>query len=109
VLKKLAMGVAIRRAARFMPIYRVIAIAEMGLLAKDHVNRLDGAERRRLAHLVRHRRTLEPAERDELRALTAKLSPREFVGAAAAKVSPVPLPRRITGVPKKQPRRRRSG
>lgn len=100
MIKKLIKRSATKRAARFLPIYRVVAIAEMGLLAREHIGRLDGVERRRLASLVRHRRELGPAEQDELRALTAKLSPREFVGSAADKLSPVPLPRRLTGVPK---------
>lgn len=100
MIRKLAKGAALRRVARFMPIYRVIAIAEMALLAREHVTRLDGAERRRLAGLVRRRRELAPNEHDELRELTAKLAPREFAGSAAAKLSPVPLPRRLTGVPK---------
>ncbi len=100
MIKQLVKRSATKRAARFLPIYRVIAIAEMGLLAREHLVRLDAEERRRLASLVRHRRDLGPAEQEELRALTAKLSPREFVGSAADKLSPVPLPRRFTGVPK---------
>lgn len=102
MIKQLVKGAAIRRAARFMPIYRVIAVAEMGLLAREHITRLDGGERRRLTELVRRRRELDTGERDELRELTAKLAPREFAGSAAAKLSPVPLPRRLTGVAKKR-------
>ena len=101
MIKKLVKRSATKRAARFLPIYRVIAIAEMGLLAREHIGRLDSVERRRLASLVRHRRELGAAEQDELRTLAAKLSPREFVGSAADKLSPVPLPRRLTGAPKK--------
>ena len=35
-------------------------------------------------------------ERDELSELLAKVEPREFVGEAADRLSPVPLPKRLT-------------
>lgn len=101
MLTKLAKGAAIKRAARYMPIYKVIAVAQMALLARDHVTRLEPQERRRLTELLRRRRELDETERDELRVLTAKLAPKEFAGMAVHRLSPVPLPRRLTGVPKK--------
>jgi hypothetical protein len=36
-------------------------------------------------------------ERRELRELVAKLDPRAFAGGAADRLSPVPLPKRLTG------------
>src|SRR5215213_9520432 len=80
-----------------LPMLKMIAIAEIALLARDHVGRLEAHERRRLFELVRKgrgRRTgLAEHERTELGALLAKFEPRLFVGSAADKLSPVPLPR----------------
>ena len=100
MISRLVKHAALNRVARVLPIYRVIAIAQIGLLAREHLGRLDPGEARRLAELVRRRRALGGAEQDELRTLTAKLAPRAFAGAAADRLSPVPLPRRLTGVPK---------
>lgn len=69
------------------------------LLAHHHVHKLEPHERRRVVALVRagrgRRRNLSAAERDELAALVAKAQPRLFVGLAAQKLSPVPLPKRV--------------
>lgn len=101
VLRRLLQRTALRRAARFVPILRVLEIAEVALLARRHLQRLSPGEARRIAELVRRGRSLSPQEKAELRTLTAKLEPRAFAGAAVAHLSPVPLPRRLTGVPKK--------
>jgi hypothetical protein len=87
---------------RRLPVFRLLAIAEIGMLARKHLTRLDRTERRRLLELVRkgrgRSRNLEPREREELAALVAKLEPRHFAALAADKLSPVPLPRRfVTG------------
>jgi hypothetical protein len=75
---------------------KLLAMAEIALLAREHMGRLDGHERRRLVELVRigrgRRRNLTPDERDELSRLVAKAEPRLFLAAAADKLSPVPLP-----------------
>jgi hypothetical protein len=88
---------------RRLPIFRLLAIAEIALLARDHVSRLDPAERHRLVELVREGRgrgrNLPPAEREELARLVAKVDPRRFAGLAADKLSPVPLPRRLVEGP----------
>lgn len=81
---------------KHVPLLRLIAIAEIALLARRHLQHLDPDERRRLAFLIRRGRRLSPPERAELRALVAKLEPRAFAGGAANRVSPVPLPRRLT-------------
>ena len=84
---------------RRLPVFRLLAIGEIALLARDHVSKLDPAERRRLLTLVRkgkgRTRDLSLEERDELQRLVAKAEPRLFVGTAADKLSPVPLPRRF--------------
>jgi hypothetical protein len=80
-----------------MPFFRVLAIAQVVLLARRHVRHLDADDRRRLRELARRGRGLSPAERDELRRLLSKLEPREFAFAAANRFSPVRLPRRFAG------------
>ena len=100
MISRLAKRALARRAAKQLPIFKVIAIAQVGLLARTHLQRLGPGEARRLAELMRRRRSLSAAEQDELRVLTAKLEPRAFVGTAADRLSPVPLPRRFTGAPK---------
>ncbi len=84
---------------RRLPVFRLLAIGEIALLARDHVSKLDPEERRRLLTLVRkgkgRTRDLGVEERDELQRLVAKAEPRLFVGTAADKLSPVPLPRRF--------------
>jgi hypothetical protein len=88
---------------RRLPIFRLLAIAEIALLARDHVGRLEPAERRRLVELVREGRgrgrNLPAAEREELARLVAKIDPRRFAGLAADKLSPVPLPKRLIDGP----------
>ena len=82
-----------------MPVLKLIAIAELALIAREHVARLNGSERRRLIQLVRlgrgRRRNLTEAERDELAFLVARMEPRLFAGHAFQKLSPVPLPGRL--------------
>jgi hypothetical protein len=84
---------------RRLPILKLLAIAEIALLAREHVGKLEPHERRRLVHLVRlgrgRRRELTPQEREELSALVAKAEPRLFFGAAADRLSPVPIPKRF--------------
>jgi hypothetical protein len=84
---------------RRLPVFKVLAIAEIALLARRHVTKLTPQERRRLVELVRtgkgRSRNLQPAEQKELAALVAKVEPRLFAGMAADKLSPVPLPRRL--------------
>lgn len=97
MLGHLARRAATKRLVRAMPIFRLVGVAQVALLARTHLQKLTPAERRRLAELARRGRSLSTAEREELRALTAKLDARAFAGAAVGKVSPVPLPRRMTG------------
>jgi hypothetical protein len=102
----IAKGVSRVPGLRRLPVYKLIAIAEVALLARNHYIRLDPDERRRLAALVRKGRgrasRLTEAERDDLRELVAKTEPRLFVGLAADSLSPLPLPRRLVRGPKRR-------
>ena len=82
------------RLLKKMPLFRLLAIGKTALLARRHLKRLDPADRQRLVELVRKGRSMSPRERDELRAILAKLGPREFAYATADAFSPVKLPRR---------------
>jgi hypothetical protein len=90
---------------RRLPVFKLIAIAEVGLLARDHLLRLTPPERRRLLELIRIARgrpsKLREADRDELTELVAKMEPRLLAGEAAERISPVPLPKRIVRGPKR--------
>ena len=76
-----------------MPIFKVLAIAKLALLAHQHMRKLDADERRRLAQLVRRGHRLSASERDELRGLVGKLEPRALAWATADAFSPVRLRR----------------
>jgi hypothetical protein len=80
-----------------LPVFKLLAIGELALVARRHLQHLDPAQRRRLAELVRRGPGLSTAERKELRGLIAKLDARAFAGSAVERLSPVPLPKRLTG------------
>jgi hypothetical protein len=84
---------------RRLPVAKLLAVAEIVLLARQHIVRLEPQERRRVLTLMRRGRgraqNLSAAERAELAALVAKANPRLFLGLVASKMSPVPLPRRV--------------
>ena len=81
---------------RRVPVIRLIFLAELALIARRHFQSLTPAERRRLFELLRKSWHLTPKQKKELRRLVAKLEPRAFVGSAANRLSPLPLPRRLT-------------
>jgi hypothetical protein len=89
--------------ARRLPFFKLLAIVQLALLARRHLQALSPAERRRMSELARRGRSLTPTERTELRELAGKLEPRAFAGAVADALSPFPLPKRFT----RGPRRRR--
>jgi hypothetical protein len=95
----LARGLGRLPGLRRLPIFKLLAIAEIALLARDHLGRLTPVERRRLVELVRHGRGMAPAQREELAKLVAKVEPRRFAGLVADKLSPVPLPKRLVEGP----------
>jgi hypothetical protein len=84
---------------RQIPVLRLLAAAEILVLARDHLMMLDPQERRRVAELIRRgrgrRRNLTQAEREELGRLIAKAHPRLFAGLVVEKLSPVRLPSRL--------------
>jgi hypothetical protein len=94
----LALDRATRRVPglRRLPMLKLLALAEVLLIAQQHLEQLTPAERRRVVQLVRrgHGRTsnLTARERRELSALVQKAEPRGFVAEAVHKVSPVPIP-----------------
>lgn len=62
---------------------RVLAIAQIALLARRHLQKLDSMERAELARLVRDsrgrpRRNLDAGQREELLRLVRKLEPGAF-------------------------------
>jgi hypothetical protein len=82
-------------ALRRLPVARLMAVAEIVVLAREHLQKLEPHERRRLVELVRHGRgrpgNLTSRERRELGSLVAKVEPRAFVQGAVAKVTGVPV------------------
>lgn len=84
---------------RHLPVFKLLVLAQLALLARIHLGRLDRAERRRLVALMRkgrgRSRNLVPEEREELAALMAKIEPRRFAGLAIDRLSPIRLPRRL--------------
>ena len=89
---------AIRRVPglKHLPVVKLLLIGELALVARRHMQHLDATERRRLAQLVRRGRAMTAPEREELRGLIAKLDSRAFAGSAVSRLSPIPLPKRLT-------------
>ncbi|MFI4990773.1 MAG: hypothetical protein ACHQHO_07660 [Solirubrobacterales bacterium] len=89
----------VKRLARGVPVVALLGAAEVAKLARRHLTMLDPEERRRLLALVVKARggvgSLSESERAELTALVTKLEPRAFVGSAADRFSPVPVPKRL--------------
>jgi hypothetical protein len=81
------------RTLRKMPFFRVLAIAQLALLARRHVQNLESKERKRLRELVLRGHRLNRSEREELRRLVGKLEPRSFAWATANAFSPLRLRR----------------
>jgi hypothetical protein len=82
---------------RRLPMFQLLALAEVLVMAQRHVERLTPAERRRVVELVRagrgRSRNLNTRERAELADLLHKTEPRLFVAGAVHRLSPVPVPR----------------
>jgi hypothetical protein len=98
----------VKRLLRGVPVVALLSAADVAMVAKEHLVKLDLSERRRLITLVAHARgrpaSLSDPEREELRALVAKLEPRVFAGSAAERLSPVPVPKRLLyGAPRGEP------
>lgn len=80
-----------------LPFFKFLAIAQVARLAGRHYKHLDAKERRRLNTLVRKGMGTTPAERKELRKLVDKIDLRGLAGGTVSRISPVPLPKRLTG------------
>jgi hypothetical protein len=91
---------------RRLPVLKLLAAAEIALLARDHIMRLNPQERHRLVELARkghgRRRNLSETEREELAVLIARMQPRLLAGRTLEKLSPLPLPRRLVYGPREQ-------
>lgn len=94
---------------RRLPAARIILAAEVLVLAREHFEKLEPRERRRIVQLLRtahgRPRNLTAAQHDELAGLVAKAEPRLLAGLAAEKLSPVPLPKRVIYGPQRRTRR----
>jgi hypothetical protein len=79
-----------------IPMARMLILAELIVLLREHMSKLQPHERRRLLELIRRGRgrpsSLSARERRELADLIAKAEPRAFVNLAAQKVTGVPVP-----------------
>lgn len=93
------MAGTLARTAKLIPLARLVAAAQVVMLARRHWHHLEPAERRRVISLVAQThgrpRNLTAAERLELARLIAKADPRLFAGLVAQRFSPVPLPGRV--------------
>jgi hypothetical protein len=74
---------------KHLPFFKVLAILQILLLARRHLQGLSRADRRRMAELVRNGHRLSKTERRELRHLASKLEPMAFARGAAVRVSPL--------------------
>jgi hypothetical protein len=99
VLRFLIKGVPLKRLTRGVPIVGALLVAEVAAMAWAHLAKLNSTQRRRLFALLRQSRgrpgSLTENEREELAFLFAILEPRLFLGSAAKRLSPVPLPKRL--------------
>jgi hypothetical protein len=99
MLRFLIRGTPLKRFANGIPIIGILLAAEVAAMAWTHLGRLTGVQRRRLLGLLVRTRgrpgSLSQGEREELAALTAILEPRLFLGSAAKRLSPVPMPKRL--------------
>ncbi len=87
------------KAAKAVPLARLVLAGKIVLLAREHWHRLEPTERRRLITLVRRGhgrpRNLAPGDREELARLIHKADPWLFASLAAQRFSPVQLPSRL--------------
>jgi hypothetical protein len=82
---------------RRLPVLKLLAIGDVASVGRRHLQHLDEKERARLATLLRRGLGTSPAERREVRRLLDKLDVRAFAGSVADRLSPLPLPKRLTG------------
>jgi hypothetical protein len=87
---------SVPRSIRHIPAAKLLIAAELLMLARRHMSKLEPHERRRIVELVRQgrgrRRNLTERERRELAELMLKVEPRQFVTSAMKQMVGVPLP-----------------
>ena len=71
-----------------IPFLKLMALAQIGILAHQHYKRLNATERKRLLSLMKHPRDMSANDRSELKGLVSKMEPRAFAGSAARHASP---------------------
>ena len=71
-----------------IPFLKLLALAQLAMLAHQHYKRLNATERKRLVELMRHPRTMSGNDRAELKGLVAKMEPGAFAGSAARHANP---------------------
>jgi ABC-type lipoprotein export system ATPase subunit len=80
---------------RRLPAARLLAAAELVVLAREHLGKLEPHERRRVVELLTRARgrprSLSVRERHELGRLVRKVEPKAFVQAATTKLTGVPV------------------
>jgi hypothetical protein len=90
---------SLRRSGKLLPLARLLMLAELAVDAGHHIAKLEPADRTRMLVLLRKARgrpgTLAADERDELMALVSQMEPHVFLGTAATRLSPFPVPRRL--------------
>ncbi len=84
---------------RRLPVMYLLIAGEILMLLRNHIERLEPRERRRLLTLLRSARgrpsNLSDRERKEFSRLIAKAEPMLFAASAASKLSPVKVPKRV--------------
>jgi hypothetical protein len=80
-----------------LPFLKFLAVAQVARLAGRHYGHLNAKERRRLNALLLKGVKTTPSERRELRDLVEKIDLRGLAGGTASRLSPIPLPKRLTG------------
>jgi hypothetical protein len=81
---------------RNIPIARLLVVAKIVMLLREHFQKLAPDERRRLVQLMARGRgrpsNLTAVERAELVMLVLKADPRAFASSAARRLSPIKVP-----------------
>lgn len=86
---------SVGRTLKHLPAARLLLAAELMMLARQHLLKLEPQERRRMVQLLRRGRGrpshLTERERRELARLLEKTEPREFIRSATKRATGIPL------------------
>jgi hypothetical protein len=84
---------------RRVPVLQILLLVQIGLLVREHIERLTPRERRRIVILFRDARgwppNLPPSQRDEIERLFQKTEPRLLADAVAEMAAPFRLAERL--------------